>query len=365
MRVCLYSPYIPKHFGGGERYLFKVAQALGNSHQVEVAISATDPLTSDQVAQYRQNYSRFLGSSLDVVGFIASPLGTQTSFFRKLDWTRKYDLLYYVTDGSLFFSAAKNNVLHIQIPFTNRKTSVLERLKLKNWSVKNANSQFTQNVVEKAWQTSVPFVHYPVIEEDCFQHAPKKQKVILSVGRFFQHTHAKRQDLLIKIFQKMLQSNPELMADWRLVLIGGIEDQEYVSQLYQLAKDLPITFLHDVARSQLLEWYAKASIYWHAAGFEVNEAEAPEKVEHFGISTGEAMASGCIPVVVGKGGQTEVVGAEFTAYLWQTENECLELTTKLITDTQLCTSLREMARAQVRQFSQDRFEKTLQQMIKR
>ena len=28
MKTCIYSPYVPKHFGGGEKYLFTVAEVF-------------------------------------------------------------------------------------------------------------------------------------------------------------------------------------------------------------------------------------------------------------------------------------------------------------------------------------------------
>jgi glycosyltransferase involved in cell wall biosynthesis len=120
---------------------------------------------------------------------------------------------------------------------------------------------------------------------------------------------------------------------------------------------------HNLPKSEVLAWYQRASLYWHAAGFEVAEASNPEKVEHFGISTAEAMAMGCVPIVVGKGGQLEVVGSELKALTWQTVDECVATTAKLIASPTQYRHWQTVAVEQVRQFGPTSFAATLAEMI--
>ncbi|MBU4190339.1 MAG: glycosyltransferase, partial [Candidatus Thermoplasmatota archaeon] len=61
-----------------------------------------------------------------------------------------------------------------------------------------------------------------------------------------------------------------------------------------------------------------------AAGFGVDEEKEPEKVEHFGITTVEAAAAGCVPVVIRKGGQPEIVKEGINGLLWEKEEELIE-----------------------------------------
>lgn len=363
MKVCLISPYIPKHFGGGEKYLFDVAHTLSSKHEVSVAV----PIKQSQpLAEIKQRYETFLGYSLTKVQFIYSPiLDRHQDFITKLWWTHQFDLLYYATDGSLFFSLAKKNILHVQIPLKLDKSSFLEKLKLANWKVKNTNSQFTKKSIEHSWQTKINFVHYPVID----LHFPPagrqhKEKVILHVGRFFQQLHAKRQDVLVGIFKDMCHQNPTLMAGWKLVLIGGIEDDAYATKVAQAAQGFPIQILHTVTQTQLHEWYQKASIYWHATGFGIDEQLSPERVEHFGISTVEAMAAGCLPVVIDKGGQPEILGTQLSTLLWETSQECIDITFKLIQSSQQNT-LRSQAQTRASFFGKTRFEQVLWKMVQK
>ncbi len=395
MKICILSPYIPKHFGGGEKYLMDVASTLSGEHEVSIAIPDTrnaygtsnnglrPPARFDarraveagitDYDDYKKKYEDFLGRSLKNIDFIPSPFFASTSFLEKLLWTRQFDVLYYATDGSLFFSLAKKNVLHIQVPLQLNKSSLIERFKLLNWQVKNTNSGFTKKFVEKWWGTKIDFVHYPLAALDSQAAGSRQQdkkKIILNVGRFFRQLHSKRQDVLVDIFKQMLSDHPKESKGWKLVLIGSVEDQEYAKEVEKKAKGLPIEIHHDVSRQELLEWYSRSSIYWHATGFGVDEDKHPEKQEHFGITTVEAMSYGCVPVVIKRGGQVEILGQELAELLWESKEECVEKTLWITNDA--CLPARqglrmkqysELAVKRSKEFGEDKFKKTLLKMI--
>jgi len=366
MKICLYSPYIPKHFGGGEKYLLDVAEILSHKHQVSIAIPQAIFADLD-IAKVKRSYQDFFEINLAKVELVASPIGTTASQTEKLRWTKQFEVFYYLTDGSLFFSLSGRNILHIQIPFTDQKSGLMNRLKLRNWVIKNTNSLFTKSVVEKAWHTKINYVHHPMIEMPWPAEAAPlladKQPIILSVGRFFTQLHSKRQDILIEMFKTLNEQRPRLLKDWQLVLVGGIEDQAYVDRLHQQAQGLPIQFIHDADRAQLLKLYRQAPIYWHAAGYQVDEAVHPEKVEHFGISTVEAMASAAAPVVIGKGGQPEILGTELKAWSWQTPEQAIELTKKLLENETLRAQVQTQALKRAQVFNRSAFSQTLATMI--
>ncbi len=360
MKICLYSPYIPKHVGGGEKYMFDVAQVLSKRHRVEIAVPSEYAGDQHVIDKYQQ----FLNRNLDNIAFMPSPLGTKAHILQKLFWTRQFDVLYYLTDGSLFFSLAKRNILHIQFPLRINKSSLIEKIKLRNWQIKNTNSEFTRQVVETSWPVKIDLVHQPMVEVQQIisqtQDQPK-EKIILSVGRFFRQLHSKRQDVLIDIFRELKKTYPHKMKGWKLVLIGSIEDPNYLSHIKRKKRDLPVEFYHNISREELIKWYGRASIYWHGTGYGVNETRQPEKVEHFGISTVEAMAAGCIPLVVGKGGQKEVLGEELSEFQWQTKKECMAKTLAEIVNAHD----RDQFRQRARQFGEARFEKLLWEMVEK
>jgi len=368
MNICLFSPYVPDHFGGGEKYFFDVARILAKKHQVKVAIAADDfervKTSHDDI---KVKYRKFLNFSLKNIEFISSPLMTNQAFIKKLLWTRQFDLFYYLTDGSLFFSLASRNILHIQFPLKLDKSSFVDRAKLRNWQVKNTNSEFTKGVVEKSWPVSIDLVHQPLINLNQLKskklRSKDKEKIILNVGRFFRHLHSKRQDVLVKMFRELKENYPQETGGWQLVLIGGVDDQEYFNEVKKNAQGLSVKFLHDLSKEELIEWYARSSIYWHATGFGVDEDQHPERVEHFGISTAEAMAVGCVPLVCGKGGQLEVLGQELRELSWQTQTECLDKTVKVIKDSKFRGQMSKIASKRVEVFSEAVFEKKLWQMV--
>ncbi len=362
-KICLYSPYFPKHIGGGEKYFLDVASELTNYGEVSLAVQTTEK-DADEVIY--QRYQKFLGREITHLKLVRSPLGTKASFWDKLAWTKQFDLLYAFTDGSFFPTLAKKNVLHIQTPLKRPPISMFDRFKLFNWDFINTNSTFTKKVVESFWQVKVDAVHHPLVNVEeiaALQPVTKKEKVILHVGRFFRQLHSKRQDVLVDFFKELLKQHPQATKGWKLVLIGSVEDEAYLQEVKAAAKGLPIEIINSISRSDLNKWYAKAAIYWHATGFGLDQFEDPEKMEHFGISTGEAMAGGAVPVVIKAGGQPEVLGRELAEWLWSNQVECLEKTSRLIKNEQLRTNWGQKASQKVHDFDQSHFSMNLQKML--
>lgn len=362
MKICFYSPYLPHHFGGGERYLFNCALSLACNHQIDIAIKSDYFVRKEQIIS---NYEKFIGQKLDKLNFISSPLGTKSNFITKLFFTKNYDRLFYITDGSLFFSLASKNILHIQIPFQHRFTSIIDRLKLKNWQIKITNSLFTKKQIEKNWQTHIDAVHYPVtINQSNFNKVTHKKKIILGVGRFFRHLHSKRQDILIDIFYKF--KNQSQLNNWQLVLIGMVEDAQYFSEIKAKINqhDNSIKLLTNVDNSLLRKYLQEASFFWHAAGYMIDEDKNPQAVEHFGISTVEAMASNIVPLVHAKGGQKEILTGKLSYLLWHDQDECVKKCLSLIKDEKKYHYYQKLAQERAFFFSKENFDNILNKIIK-
>lgn len=175
----------------------------------------------------------------------------------------------------------------------------------------------------------------PIVSDNYFLNLEQthKEKIILSVGRFFKHLHAKKQEVLIRAFQYGLEKYPHLFNNYRLVLVGGCkkEDEPYVASLHKLINNNARITLHvNASYEELMQYYARAQLYWHAAGYGVSEKESPMLVEHFGISIVEAMASGAVPIAYAAGGPKETIIHEKTGYLFSKRQELAHYTARLI-----------------------------------
>lgn len=199
---------------------------------------------------------------------------------------------------------------------------------------------------------------YPPVDVDSFRCAPQKENIIICVGRFFVGGHNKKQQEVIKAFKRMYDNHPEA-RHYKLYICGGTHPernhQKYLKMCQMSAQGYPIEIKTDIPFQELIDLYAKAKIFWHAAGMHESEEAHPDKFEHFGITTVEAMASGCVPVVIGVAGQKEIVNHMENGILWRTEKELINYTLQIIKDEKLCAALAQKAGASAGRYSREKF----------
>ena len=109
---------------------------------------------------------------------------------------------------------------------------------------------------------------------------------------------------------------------------------------------------------------AEASIYWHAGGFGEDPERHPERFEHFGIAVVEAMAAGAVPLVFAAAGPAEIVQHGVNGYLWETLDELVELTSRLIGDPALRNRLSVAAQQRAADFSAGRFTRAVDDLLR-
>ena len=71
--------------------------------------------------------------------------------------------------------------------------------------------------------------------------------------------------------------------------------------------------------------------------------------------TVEAMAAGCVPIVINKGGQREIVEHGVSGFLWNTLEELKLYTMRVARDEQLRIRMADAARVRAHQFSTEKF----------
>jgi glycosyltransferase involved in cell wall biosynthesis len=201
----------------------------------------------------------------------------------------------------------------------------------------------------------------PAIDDFLIERTPK-ERVILSVGRFFRGLYNdKRYDILIAAFKQLYAQLPNTTWQYRLVGSCGHDDesQKYLEELRESAGGLPIYFHINTPYHDLKRHYNEATLFWHAAGFDVDEEKHPERTEHFGMSTLEAMSARCVPVVINRGGQKEIVSDGESGYLWNSVDELVARSLKLIADAAGLAAMQTKARERFREFDGDHFSQKL------
>lgn len=208
-------------------------------------------------------------------------------------------------------------------------------------------SEYTRHWTKKWWNTDSTIICPPV---DLEYPISRKQNRIVTLGRF---CPMKRQLEMLQGLRELALS--QSLGDWRMDCCGNPSNDEYYQSVRQAAEGVPVDFRVGANRSEIKSLLASGKIFWHAAGFGIDEKVLPMKLEHFGIVTVEAMAAGCVPLVVGQGGQAEIVEQGVSGFLWQSLDELQNYTCQLMKDEELRHTMSLAARKRAQQYSKQRF----------
>jgi glycosyltransferase involved in cell wall biosynthesis len=396
LRIGLYSPFFGSTLGGGEKYLGVAAEALRDAFP-QAGVELFTPVPVD-VARYE----RMLGLDLRGIGFRSlyprrmpgrGRLARVPMLRRYRDLlvsvqaaraTAEYDLLVSMVYVLPAFSRARRGVILCQFPYGRRSaggrrgvppfayrlyTNLYEALRRRllggevdDFQLVICQSEYVRTWVRRLWNRDSLVVHPPIDVPESELDWSRKGNLIVSVGRFFAGGHNKRHDVLVQAFRDLCDGGLE---GWELHLAGSVHqstsaDIEYLERVQQLAGGYPVRLHLDAPREEVQRLYQEAAVYWHAAGLGVDPEARPAELEHFGMTTVEAMAAGAVPVVIARGGQREVVEDGATGYLWEDLATLKARTLALAADAEQRRRLGEAARRASARFSRHEFE---QQMV--
>jgi glycosyltransferase involved in cell wall biosynthesis len=354
-------------FGGGEKYICAVADALTLLPDCEVTLLIDTPDVT------REQLQRYFRLALDNVRI------KRTSGHGVHAAIADADLGIIVSNFKPFGTPSRKTIYVLQIPYAEISTRTIiaralraeirealkdigRKLLLRDARRADAvlvYSRFVQEQLQHHHRISSEVLYPPI---DDFSLAVQKENVILSVGRFFTGLYNdKRYDVMIEAFKKLCGQLPN--TSWQYWLVGSCgtdnDSRRYLDRLREAARGYQIYFRVNSSYDDLRRYYNQATLFWHATGFGVDEKLFPERMEHFGMSTVEAMSASCIPIVIGKGGQKEIVSHGESGYLWSTLDELVSYSRTLIEDPGLVQSLCYRVRSRFTNFTHERFSQRL------
>lgn len=219
-----------------------------------------------------------------------------------------------------------------------------------------ANSEYTSGWIKRLWKRDAD-VLYPPIRVGEMAPAVAREPTIVTVGRFFRPGlgHAKRQLEMVTMFGELSQAGR--LPGWTLHVVGGCEDSQrgYLDEIRAAAEGHPVEIHPNAPRALVDKLLDEASIFWSATGLGEDESKAPWSMEHFGMTTVEAMAGGCVPVVIDRAGQREIVRQGVDGYRWATPVELGDQTVAIANDDALRARLSASAVARASDFSEPAF----------
>lgn len=333
MKIGFYSPYFDS-VSGGERYVLTLASHWSKHHDVAL-FTDTESLLSKIEDRLHIDMSRVT---------ITKNIFTSGNIFQKIRVSSGYDLIFFLTDGSIPTTFARHNILHFQVPFARVP---YHPIKMSRFQAVVCNSKFTKKYLDPRVGKNARVIYPPV--DPIARGKEAKKSIILSVGRFHP---LKKQDVLIAAFKKLAKN--KAASGYELVLVGGVlpADEPYLKALRASVGKSKITILANVPFRTLTEYYNAASIYWHGAGYGETK---PEHMEHFGITTVEAMSAGVVPVVFDGGGLPEIVRDGESGFLWKTPEELISKTREIMKDGQKRSHMAESAYKRAGNFTAQAF----------
>lgn len=371
--VLIYSEYWHSR-GGGEKYLLHIAETLLRSNYAVTIVAQTESF--DKVS-----LERYFHVNIDeaTIRFVTGNMPTLRAEAEAM--STSFDICIYMTNYRFFPSRARQTFAVLQVPygaitvFTLARKAIRESIKetakdyvrlrlfkqLRNTQAVLVYSQFVHDAIDFAHD--IPSTVLEPAIDDFLVEGALKERLILSVGRIFRGLYNdKRYDILIDAFKRLYQRLPNTTWQYRIVGSCGHDEtsQRYLEQLRESAKGFPVYIHINASYEDVKRSYNEATLFWHAAGFGVgNQWDTPQRAEHFGMSTLEAMSARAIPLVVNCGGQKEIVSDSESGYLWNTEDELVERSIALMDNPPLLSHMQTQARERFKGFDRERFSQKL------
>ncbi len=396
MKTAVYMHELIYRYGGAEGYTATLIEILQNIFKESFITIITESYNRENnisKAQFIDNLNKAYGLNINpnYIKILYIPelkdnyikikkrnkiiqliqfLYAQKLFFKKQQYiaksTKGFDL-FINCSRELFYGKARKNISIIHLPYEkiisapiNKKIPWLKKKAdqhdinfVENTDLFIPNSNFTSYWLTKEWQVpeNKKVVLYPPVTE--IESKAKKHTNQIFICSRIEST--KKIDLLINAYE----SSEVLKNNCRLVIAGSIkeEDISYIEYIKNISP--AVEFHFNPSRKEIEKLYAESDFFWHARGLDEID---PRLFEHFGITTVEAMSAGCIPIVINKGGQQEIVNKD-CGFKFNTLAELVFYTEKIIKNPDEMIKLRKNAIKQSKKFSKNMFKINFEKIL--
>ena len=379
-KIGLYIHELLYNRGGTEAYTVRMAAALAQlfpGADITFVSERYAPADFQGDAAFCRLMEERYGISFDsrrvhlvpVRAGAAGRLGRFLSRQRLSAASRPFDLFFYCSRGYLTFRAKANvAIIHFPMPpLPSGKSGSLparlfhaarNRAFVRSYDAFLPNSEFTRGHLEQYWP-GIPrdriFLLYPPIVPVPRLNLPKEH-LILVCSRI---DASKKLELLIDAYR----SSPYLHENYRMVIAGNnaSDTVDYWEKIRAYTASGDVELCPNIPWEEMVLLYNRAELFWHCKGFGEDD---PYMMEHFGMTTVEAMGAGCVPVVIGRGGQREIVSGG-CGFLWDDVGELVRRSEELAKDGKELARMSEAARQRAAFFYTDAFRERLGTILER
>jgi len=349
-RVAIYSNAWNANAGGGIAYVLAIAKILANTDfNVTVYFYESVSVNALKALYGIENLN------IKTLERMPLPLTAQLKYAYN-EWL-SFDVVILQALEAPRLTFVKKSFILCDFPMKAAVT-LSDRVRLKTWRHVIANSKFTKEWILQKWKRSAHVVYPPV--ENTTRLFLNKNEDWVCIGRFNQGKRSKRQDMVIESFIDVYKNGK---TNCKLHLIGFVEDSAFVNKLKKQAEGFPVVFHENCPLEKQKHILEQSSFYVSACGYGIDEKKEPMFVEHYGISVVEAMAHGCIPLVVGKGGHKETVQHKENGYHWDTLDELKSFIMSLISNKALKDEMSKKAFLKASDYSYQTVAEQINEMV--
>lgn len=359
----VYDPYM-HNFGGGEKYLLDVVNALiekGNN----VVIYSNYSLPA-----LNSNFLDRFGYKLnDKITIIRPRFKFRLMSYLYLTFiTLRFKFFVTVTNEFPHVSFSKNNIAILQYPYI--KVGLLPRIRkylhYRLYCRVVVYSEYIKQIVlsENIKVNSISVISPFVEGLESLPLKPNPQKIdIICVGRFIENENSKGQEHAIRAFKIFYDKNGLYKGTLHLVGGASFGSESFIDRLKLMSKGYPIEIHTNATSTTKIKLYRKSRIYWHLAGYDKDLVKSPGSAEHFGITVLEAIKYNCIPLCYRAGGPVEILGETNDKFFWESLEELVEKSEIYINSQNMGKSLLKLARSRFDLYSKANFYKQITHLI--